>query len=129
MVDASSSLTFAQLMQEANRLFGTPMIADFVPWLGFLDYKAKASMKKWKSSYDAVMDHILAERIQDDDDDDDDDDVVKSPKDILDVLLLPENNLSRDVIQTRILVSNLTTRDVHSNIACQCFYSYIAFYS
>ena len=110
MVDASSSLTFAQLMQEANHLFGTPMIADFVPWLGFLDYNAKASMKKWKRSYDAVIDHILAERIQDDDD------VVKSPKDILDVLLLPENNLSRDVIQTRILVSNLITRDIHSNI-------------
>ena len=113
MVDAASSLTFAQLMQEANHLFGTPMIADFVPWLGFLDYKAKASMKKWKSSYDAVMDHILAERIQDDDDDDD---VVKSPKDILDVLLLPENNLSRYVIQARMLVSNLITRDIHSNI-------------
>ena len=116
MVDASSSttsLTFIQLLQEGNRLFGTPMIADFVPWLGFLDYKAKASMKKWKRSYDAVVDHILAERkqinIQDDD-------VVKSPKDILDVLLLPENNLRRDVIQTRILVSNLVT-DVHSHIA------------
>ena len=67
MVDASSSttsLTFIQLLQEGNRLFGTPMIADFVPWLGFLDYKAKASMKKWKCSYDAVVDHILAERKQ-----------------------------------------------------------------
>ena len=119
MVDASSSttsLTFIQLLQEGNRLFGTPMIADFVPWLGFLDYKAKASMKKWKRSYDAVVDHILAERkqinIQDDD-------VVKSPKDILGVLLLPENNLSRGVIQARMLVSNLA--NIHSNIATSIF--------
>ena len=97
-------------MQEANHLFGTPMIGDFMSWLGLLDYKAKASMKKWKCSYDAVMDHIVDERKQISIVDDD----VKSPKDILDVFLLPENNLSRDVIQARMLVSSLT--DIRSNI-------------
>ena len=106
MAGASRSLTFAQLMQEGNHLFGTPMIADFVPWLGFLDFKAKASMKKWKSSYDAVMDHIVDERKQISIVDDD----VKSPKDILDVFLLPENNLSRDVIQDKLLVSSQSNR-------------------
>ena len=114
VMDGSSSATshsLSQLMREASTLLATPLISDFLPCLGFfMDYSVKASMKKWKCSYDAVMDHIVDERKQISIVDDD----VKSPKDILDVFLLPENNLSRDVIQARMLVSSLT--DIRSNI-------------
>ena len=104
----SPQVTLSQLMQELTHLFLTPMVGDFVPWLGFMDYKVKASMKKWRSSFIALMNHIINERKRTNADANN----VK-PKDILDVFLLPENNLSEDMIQVYIAVSSSNHNFLH----------------
>ena len=111
---SSGSASLSRLMRELTDLLVSPMITDFVPWLGFLDYKLQATMNKWRSSFTAVVDHIIAEhkRIKINPEDDDDHVATSSTDckctgDIVDVFLSPENNLSRDMIQVRIAVSIL----------------------
>ena len=116
---STSQVSFSQLVQELTNLLLTPMVSDFVPWLGFMDYKVKASMKKWRSSFSVIVDHILTQHqiqrsntTQDEDEDqnaDDDEDHRRRRKsrDIIDVFLSPQNHLSRDLIQVRISVSTL----------------------
>ena len=101
----SLALPLSKLMREAGELLTIPLMSDYVPWLGFVDWKAKAAMKKWNSSYTALMDHILATREKADNMSGD---VTSSPRDILDVLLSPEHNFSGDMIKTYVLVSIVT---------------------
>ena len=89
-----------QRIHELADLLAAPLIGEFLPSLGFLDYKTKTSMKKWYSWFDGFMEQIIAER--------EEKGVVRSKElveDILDVLLLPENRLSRGLVKARIMVS------------------------
>ena len=92
------------MIRELTRLLVTPLVSDFVPWLGFLDYSLKASMNKWRASFTAIIDHVIAERKQMRAGQDGMD---ATASDILDVFLLPENNLDRDMILVYITVSGL----------------------
>ena len=111
VMDGSSSATshsLSQLMREASTLLATPLISDFLPCLGFfMDYSVKASMKKWQSSFDSIITHVLAERSRRSSSEAHETGSAGHTdlKDILDVLLLPENNLSRGMIQALIGVS------------------------
>ena len=78
-------------------------MSDYVPWLGFVDWRAKTAMKKWRSSYSALMDQVLATRREKKAANMSGD--VDVPRDILDVLLSPEHNFSRGTIKAYILVS------------------------
>ena len=99
---ADGSPQLSQLMHEAIQLLITPLMSDYVPRLGFVDWKAKAAMKKWRSTYSALMDQVLARREQANNMSGD---VNGAPRDILDVLLLPEHSFSKAMIKTYILVT------------------------
>ena len=88
---STSQVSFSQLLQE----------------LGFMDYKVKASMKKWRSSFSVIVDHILAQHQKKWSNTTQDDQQHRKSRDILDVFLSPQNNLSRDLIQVRIAVCSL----------------------
>ena len=88
-----------QRIEELGELLAAPLIGEFLPSLGFLDYSTKASMKKWHSWFDDFTEQFIAER--------EEKGVVSSKelvKDMLDVLLLPENKLSRGLVKARIMV-------------------------
>ena len=94
-------LSLSSLIHGLTDLLGAPLVSEFLPFLGFLDYKTKAAMRKWKSGFDSFMDGVISEREKDPV-------VVKDlARDILDVLLLPENKLSRGVIKALIMVSDI----------------------
>ena len=90
-----------QRIHELGELLAVPLIGEFLPSLGFLDYDTKASMKKWHSWLDDFTEQIIAER--------EEKGVVSSKeliRDILDVFLLPENKLGRGLVKARIMVSD-----------------------
>ena len=94
-----------------------PLMSDFVPWLGFLDWRAKAAMEKWRSSYSALMDQLLATRCREkaaNNNNNNNNNMsgdADMPRDILDVLLSPEHNFSSGMIKTYISVSILVATD------------------
>ena len=94
-----STLICRQRIEELGELLAAPLMSEFLPSLGFLDYDTKASMKKWHSWFDDFTEQFIAER--------EEKGVVRSKElveDILDVLLLPENKLSRGLVKARIMV-------------------------
>ena len=77
-------------------------MSEYLPFLGFLDYNTKAAMRNRNAGFESFMDHVISEREKDT--------VVVGKdlaRDILDVLLLPENKLSRGVIKALIMVSEM----------------------
>ena len=92
-------LSLSSLIHGLTDLLGAPLVSEFLPFLGFLDYKTKAAMRNWNSRFDSFMDHVISEREKDA--------VVGKElgRDILDMLLLPENKLSRGGIKALIMVS------------------------
>ena len=94
--------SLSSLIHGLTDLLGAPLVSEFLPILGFLDYKTKAEMRNWSSRFDSFMDQLISEREKDDA-------VVGKGKDlapdILDMLLLPENKLSRGAIKALIMVS------------------------
>ena len=53
----------AGLIQDGACLFGSGLIGDFIPILGFLDYKRKNAMNRWVSSFDAILEAVLSKRV------------------------------------------------------------------
>ena len=94
-----SQINLVDLTRQLQKLYPTPLIGDSVPFLGFMDYKSKESMRKWKCSFDALMGHIIAEREKDPVP------AKECVRDILDVFLLPDNQLDRDLVKVLIMVS------------------------
>ena len=107
-VDRSTTETmarssFTRRLHEFEKLVGAPLISEFSPVLRLLDYNTKASMKKWKSWFDDSMERIIKER-----EEKDPPPLGKegSSQDMLDMLMLPENKLSRGLIKTLLMVSH-----------------------
>ncbi|KAL8240372.1 hypothetical protein R6Q59_013727 [Mikania micrantha] len=76
---------FISILQEYTKLFGAFNMADFVPWLGFIDLAGlNTRLPKARARLDGFIDKIIDEHLKkkvkktrdDDDDDDDDDDMV-----------------------------------------------------
>ena len=61
----ATTLTLRQLIHQIASLLGAVLIGKFVPFLGFLDYQTKASMRKWKVLFDDFMERIITDRQKD----------------------------------------------------------------
>jgi hypothetical protein len=115
----AAATTFSLLTREVTRLLISPLVSDFLPIIGFfVDLKAKASMARWRSSFTALVDRLVAERRHRKKEDvevemnckkleEEDARVSTDDDDILDVLLKPENDMSHDMIAIHFAVSPL----------------------
>ena len=103
MTNIATHVSLSSLIHGLTDLLGAPLVGEFLPILGFLDYNTKAAMRNWNARFDTFMDHVISEREKDP--------VVvgkdsaPAARDILDMLLLLENKLSRGVIKALIMVS------------------------
>ena len=103
MTNIATHVSLSSLIDGLADLLGAPLVGEFLPILGFLDYNTKAAMRNWNARFDTFMDHVISEREKDP--------VVvgkdsaPAARDILDMLLLLENKLSRGVIKALIMVS------------------------
>lgn len=70
------------LMHEMNLAFTTPLIGDFIPYLGWLDLKAKRFMDDLQFRVDKYLEQLLTERQQEIDEN-----PREAPRDMLDMLL------------------------------------------
>lgn len=91
--DARLGSNLKQILHHGTVLFQIPVIGDLIPYLGFLDRKAKRSMDEWHACVDLLLESLLASREKLP--------ATNAPKDFLDVLLA--NNLPRDKIKSIIL--------------------------